>query len=147
MAETTPKSKATWPAALMQRRSRRGWWAYVIWLLVYLPTAMMFADEMSAHSGVGAAQMLPLFIPIVVVGAQWIRPTILGWAVLFLPTFLYFGIGVYYLITNNLGPHPQWEHDLEGVILGFVFLVALFGVCVALMFAARPGGLHKSRTA
>src|SRR5258706_365892 len=43
MADATPKSKAAWLAALIQRRSRRGWWAYAIWLLVYLPTAMMFA--------------------------------------------------------------------------------------------------------
>jgi hypothetical protein len=144
MSDTTPKSKAAWLAALVERRSRRGWWAYVIWLLVYLPTAMMFAGEMSAHGGAGAAQMWPLLIPIVILIAQWVRPTILGWGVLFLPTLLYFGIGVYYLIRNNLGAHPQWEHDSEGVILGSVFLAALLVACAALMFAARPRALHET---
>jgi hypothetical protein len=147
MSEATPKSKVRWLVALVERRSRRGWWAYVIWLLVYLFTAMMFAGEMTAHSGATAAQMLPLLIPVVIVIVQWVRPTILGWAVIFLPTFLYFGIGVYYAITNNLGPHPQWEHDLGGLILGSFFLAALLAACLAVMFAARPRRFHETHAA
>jgi len=145
MAEGTPSPKASFLGTLVERRSRRGWWAYVIWLVVYLPTAMMFAGEMFFHSGTRAAQMWPLLMPIVVLITQWVRPTLLGWVVIFLPTFLYFGVGVYYAITNNLGPHPQWEHDSEGVILGGVFLAALLGVCLALTLAARPRALHETR--
>jgi hypothetical protein len=145
MADSTPKSKAAWLTALIRRRSRRGWWAYVIWLLVYLPTAIMYAGAISFLSGASAAQMWPLLIPIVIPIVQWVRPTILGWAVIFLPTFLYFAIGFYYAIRNNIGPHPQWEDDSEGVILGTVYLATLLGVCAALMFAARPRFLHETR--
>jgi len=117
----------------------------MIWLLVYLPTAMMFAGEMSFHNGARAAQLWPLLIPVVILIVQWVRPTLVGWAVIFLPTVLYFGVGVYYAIRNNLGPHPQWEHDSAGVILGSAFLAGLFGACVALMFAAKPRVLHETR--
>jgi hypothetical protein len=96
MSDTAPTSKTAWLVALVQRRSRRGWWVYVIWLLVYLFTAMMYADEMAFHSGATAMQMWPLVIPIVIVIVQWVRPSVLGWAVICLPTFLYFGVGVYY---------------------------------------------------
>jgi len=144
MADAKPRSKAAWLTVPIERRSRRGWWAYVIWLLIYLPTAIMFWGEMSFHRGASVAQMSPLLIPIVILVVQWVRPTILGWVVISLPTFLYFGVGVYCLITNNLGPHPQWEHDSGGVILGSIFLAALFGACVALMFAARPKALPET---
>ena len=147
MSDLTPKSMFRWLFVLVQLRSHRGWWAYVIWLLVYLFTAMMFADEMAAHSGATATQLLPLLIPIVIIVVQWIRPTVLGWAVVSLPTFLYLGVGIYYEIKNDLGPHPQWEHDSEGVILGWFFLAALLAACLALTFAARPRRVHETKTA
>jgi hypothetical protein len=147
MNDLAPRSKTAWLVALVQRRSRRGWWVYVIWLLVYLFTAMMYAGEIAFHSGVMAVQMWPLVIPVLIVIAQWVRPTMLGWAVICLPTFLYFVVGVYYLVRNNLGPHPQWEHDSGGVILGSFFLAALLAACIALMFAARPRVLHETRAA
>jgi hypothetical protein len=138
MSDAAPKSKAAWLVALVQLRSHRGWWAYLIWLLVYLFFAMMFAEEMGAHDGATATQGWPLLVPIVVVIVQWIRPTILGWAIICLSTLIYFGVGAYYMITENFGPHPQWKHDLGGVILGSLFLVVLLAVCIALIFAARP---------
>ncbi|HXJ56724.1 MAG TPA: hypothetical protein VNU68_08680 [Verrucomicrobiae bacterium] len=52
--------------ALIVRRSRGPAWAYGLWLLVYLPTALLFADEMSAHSGAGILAMFPLLIPVAV---------------------------------------------------------------------------------
>lgn len=145
MSEAIPKPVVRWLVTLIERRSRHGWWAYVIWLLVYSFTAMMFAGEVAAHSGAPAVQMLPLLIPILVVIVQWVRPTILGWSVIFLPTFLYFGVGVYYAITNNLGPHPQWEHDLGGLVLGSFFLAALLVACIAVTFAARPRRIDENR--
>ncbi len=115
--------------------------------MVYLFTAMMFADEVAFHSGATAGHLWPLLIPIGIVIVQWVRPTVLGWAVIFLPTFMYFGLGVYYAVANNLGPHPQWEHDLQGVVLGSFFLGALLAACGVLMFAARPRKFHESRAA
>jgi hypothetical protein len=84
--------------ALIVRRSRGRAWAYGLWLLVYLPTALLFADEMSAHSGAGVLAMFPLLIPVVVAVAQMIYPTLLGWAVILIPSVLYAGVGVFYLI-------------------------------------------------
>jgi len=99
---------------------------------------MMFAGEMAFHSGTRAAQLWPLLIPVLIAILQIVRPTLLGWAIIFLPTILYFGVGIYYAITNNLGPHPQWENDEGGVILGSVFLAALLVICIAVGIAARP---------
>ncbi len=100
-------------------------------------------DKLGDHRS--AARMWPLLLPGAVIISQLIRPTVLGWPLILLPTLLYFGVGVYYAITNNLGPHPQWEHDSEGVILGSVLLAALLGVCVALLFAGRPKAFHGTR--
>jgi hypothetical protein len=141
--DSPPKSKTGWLAALIKERSRRAWWAYLIWLLIYAPTAMMFVGS----TGASAAKVWPLLIPVAILILQWIRPTILVWAVISLPTFLYFGVAIYYAITNNLGPHPQWEYDSEGVVLGSVFLAALLGVCVALMAAAKLGAFRETRAA
>ena len=71
--------------ALIIRRSRGRSWAYGLWILVYLPTAWLFAGEMVAHSGAGFAAMLLLLIPIAVAIVQMIYPTMLGWAVILIP--------------------------------------------------------------
>jgi hypothetical protein len=128
-----PEKKAGWFAVVVQKRSRRGWWAYVIWLVVYVWSAMYFLGD----TGTDVSEMWPFLIPIGIVILQLIRPTLLVWAVISLPTFVYFAVPIYYIIVNNIGPHPQWKDDSEGVILGAVFLTALFGLCVALIFAFR----------
>jgi len=125
-------------AALIRERSRNGWWAYLIWLFVYLLTAALFAEEAHFHGGAGASKLWPLVIPIFVIICQWARPTILGWALVSVPTVLYFCLGLYYAIANNIGPHPQWEYDSSGVVLGVIFLLALLGACISLVYAARP---------
>jgi hypothetical protein len=127
-----------WLNALTQRRSNRSRWVYVLCLLGYVATALMFAADIGVNSGAMLARLWPLLIPVGILITQLIRPTILGWAVISLPAFLYFGCGIYYAIRNDLGPHPQWDYDREGVIGGSIFMVVLFGVCVALMLAARP---------
>jgi hypothetical protein len=141
--DSPPKSKLRWLVALTKERSRRGWWAYLIWLLLYAPTAMMYVDD----TGASAIKLWPLLIPVAILILQWVRPTIIVWAIISLPTFLYFGIGIYYFITNNLGPHPQWEHDSEGVILGSVFLGLLLAVCIVLMAPAKLGAFRETRGA
>jgi len=141
MVDTTQRRNGCQFAALIERRSRRGGWAYFVWLLVYSLTAMMFAGEMEFHVGANTIQLSALLVPILIVVVQLIRPTILGWIVIFSPTFLYFCVGVFYFVGNNLGSRPQWQDDLEGVVLGSLFLVALLGACMALSFAAKPGAL------
>jgi hypothetical protein len=137
MIESPPRSKTGWLAALLQKRSRRGWWAYVTWLLVYAPTVMVFAGD----TGASARQMWPFLIPVPILVLQWVRPTILVWAVISLPTFLYLGIYSYYAIT--VGPQRQWIS--EDVILRCVFFSALLGASVALMAAAKLGAFRETR--
>jgi hypothetical protein len=107
---------------------------HLILLLAYVLGAMMFIGDI----GGGSARMWPLLIPIGIIVGQWIRPTILGWVIIIVPTILYFAVGVYYLVANNIGAHPQWEDDAEGVILGSFFLAALLVLCTGLIFAAKP---------
>src|SRR2546421_12353740 len=137
MDESQHKNKWNPLGAMVVRRSRRHAWAYGLWLLVYLPTAWVFAEEMSAHSGTGVLAMLPLLIPLAIVVGQMIYPTLLGWAVILIPSVLYTGVGVFYLIRNATERQPQWEYDLSGFILGSVFVGAFLAVCIALIFA-RP---------
>jgi hypothetical protein len=93
--DSSPISKTGWLAALIQKRSRRGWWAYVIWLLIYAPTVMMFAGD----TGASPARMWPFLIPVAILSLQLVRPTILIWAVISLPTFLY--LGIYWTVVRS----------------------------------------------
>jgi hypothetical protein len=127
--------------ALIQKRSRRGWWAYVIWLLIYVPSIMLFAGD----TGTSVGQMWPFLIPVAILVLQLVQPTILVWAVISLPTFLYFGIFIYYAIAYKVGPQPMWDYDSQGVILGWVFFPALLGACVSLMVAAKLGAFRETR--
>ena len=137
MADSQHQHKLNPLGALIVRRTRERGWAYGLWLLVYLPTAWLFAGEMAAHSGAGVLAMLPLLIPVAIAVAQMIYPTLLGWAVIVVPSVLYAGVGVFYLIRNATRRQPQWEYDLSGFILGSVFVGAFIAVCIALILA-RP---------
>jgi hypothetical protein len=129
--------KASLLRRLIVRRHRRHTWAYVLWLMVYLPTALLFAGELSAHGGAGILGISPLLIPVTIAIAQMIYPTLLAWAVITLPSVVYAGVGVFYLIRNATEKHPQWEYDSSGFILGSIFVAGFVVVCVALSFA-RP---------
>lgn len=122
---------------LVGRRPRRASWAYVVWLIPYLLTAWLFAGEMAFHSGARPYQMLPLLIPVFVVAVQLAYPTLLGWALFFVPSVLYCGTGVYYLLRNATERQPQWEYDLGGFIMGLFFVGSYVAVCLCL-FHARP---------
>jgi hypothetical protein len=122
---------------LLGRRNRRGTWAYVLWGIPYILTAWLFAGEMAFHAGARAYQMLPLLIPVIIVAAQIIYPTLLGWGVIFIPSVAYCGFGLYYLVRNATERPPQWENDLAGFVLGSFFVAAYLFSCVCLLFA-RP---------
>jgi hypothetical protein len=106
---------------------------YAVWLLVYLPMGSFCVVDLE----VPPAKAWPLLIPIALLIIHLMHPTLLGWLVFFVPTLLYLGVGVYYAISNNLGPHPQWQTDREGVVLGSVVTAAMLGACVAL-YAGKP---------
>jgi hypothetical protein len=145
MIDTVPNSKSGCLAGLIKRRSRRGWWIYVIWLLSYVLSVMLYLGD----TGADLAQVWPLFIPIPILVLQWVRPTVLVWVAISLPTFLYFGIVAFYEIIDITGPRPhgqsQWDSDSQGVILGWIFFAAWLVVCIALMFAPRPGAFRETR--
>lgn len=122
---------------LLGRRTRRGTWAYVLWAIPYMLTAWFFAGEMAFHAGARPYQMLPLLIPVLIVTAQIIYPTLLGWSVIFIPSVAYCSFGLYYLVRNATESPPQWKNDLAGFVLGSFFVGAYLFVCVCLFFA-RP---------
>lgn len=129
---------ARWGIAyLVGRRSRQGSWAYAVWLMLYLLTAWLFAGELAFHSGAGPYQMLPLLIPVFVVAAQIAYPTLLGWSLIFVPSILYCGAGIYFLLRNSIQMQPQWDYDPGGFIMGSFFVIAYLTVCLCLLFA-RP---------
>ena len=80
---------------LFQKRRRRVW-AYVAWLLVYLATALFFAGD----TGAQPSQLLPFLVPLAFVILQFIYPTLFVWALIVIPSVLYSGVGVYYLIRG-----------------------------------------------
>ena len=124
--------------SLVRRRSRVKAWAYAIWLLVYLLTGCYCVGGLE----IPAARAWPFLIPVGLLIVHVVYPTLLGWLIFFVPTVLYLGAGVYYAVSNNIGPHPQWQGDMEGVVLGSVFIAAMFGVCAAL-YSARPRSSHE----
>jgi len=102
-----------------------------------------FAGEMAFHAGARPYQMLPLLIPVLVVAAQVFYPTLLGWAFIFIPSVAYCCIGLYYLIRIAAEKPPQWEHDLEGFVVGlfFVGMYLFASVCFLLARCGHPEGL------
>jgi hypothetical protein len=119
--------------SLFQRRPRRHTWAYVLWLFAYVPAAWLFAGD----TGAQVYQLWPLLVPVVIVVAQMMYTTLVGWVVIVVPSALYSGVGVFYLIRNATETPPQWQYDSSGFIMGLIFIGAFVAVCVALIFA-RP---------
>jgi hypothetical protein len=117
--------------ALVRRRSYRGWWAYLIFLPFYLFMASWFVADLN----LSVSRQWPLLIPAAIITAQWIWPTILGWAIIFTPVFLYFCDYALAAIRDSFSSDPLWKWDPGGFV-GMLFVLALlFGVCVALIFA------------
>jgi hypothetical protein len=80
-------------------------------------------------------QLLPLLIPIVVVLVQLAYPTLLGWAVIVIPSVFFAGVGVFSVVLAV--PARDLPHDLAGLVLSSVAAGVYVLVCVALWFA-RP---------
>lgn len=137
MTNSSPNKVYRVIRSLIERRGRRGTWAYAAWLVAYLVTAWLFAGELAFHAGAGLFQMLPLLIPVLVVVVQIVYPTLLGWVVILIPSVLYCGAGVYFLVRNATRRRPQWEDDPAGFVMGSVFVGAYLAVCLCLILA-RP---------
>jgi hypothetical protein len=119
--------------AVVKRRTRRGVWAYLLWLLAYLPPMVWIAGGLSFQ--VRPYQMLPLLIPLVVVLVQVVYPTWLGWAVIVIPSVCFAGVGVCAVVLT--APARVQRHELAALAISSVAVSVYVLVCVALGFA-RP---------
>ena len=109
---------------LFDRRSLRAWWAYVLWILIYLFICAL------GHEDVLPSPAWLALIPVALVIAHMIRPTALGWLIILVPTLLYAGVGVYYLIADFT---DKWTHDLGRLIFLAMFEGALLCTCAGLL--------------
>jgi hypothetical protein len=128
-------------AKLVERRSFRGRWTNIVWLLVYLPIAAFAIEELKFHGGARFAQLWPFLIPIGLVALQLFRPTILVWGILVIPTGLYFCVGVYYAVRNAFD--GIYRADREGLVLGMLFLALLFAAFAAVAFVGWPRSFRQ----
>ncbi|MCX6924371.1 MAG: hypothetical protein NT154_14325 [Verrucomicrobia bacterium] len=122
-----------WLRSLVKRRTRHGSWAYILWSLAYLPPMVWTAGGLSFH--VRPYQLLPLLIPIVVVLVQLAYPTLLGWAVIVMPSVFCAGVGVFFVVVT--APARIRQHELAALVISSVTAAVYVLVCVALWFA-RP---------
>ena len=121
---------------LIERRSRRTWWAYLLWLacvgwfgyLVFWLAPCMPPDDPAPLIWIGAAC-------VAIVVAQLIRPTLLGWFVLAAPTVAYVGVSVIGFLTG--GPYFD-ESSLDSQIL------ALMAVAVIAAVLAWPRSVRRA---
>ncbi len=119
--------------SLIKRRARRGSWAYMLGLLAWLPPMVFAAGNLSFQ--VRPCQLLPLLIPVVVVLVQLAYPTLLGWAVLVIPSVFTAGVGVFFVVAT--APARVQQHELAALVISSVTAAVYVLVCVALWFA-RP---------
>jgi len=118
--------------AVFARRIRRGSWAYILWFLAYLPFMIWSTDYAFVHPRL--YQFLLLLIPLAVVVVQLVYPTLLGWAVFFIPSLCFAGVGVFFVVIT--APR-RVQDDLAGFAISFIAAGFYVLVGVALWFA-RP---------
>jgi hypothetical protein len=119
--------------SLVKRRTRRGSWAYILGLLVWLPPMVFAAGDLSFH--VRPYQLLPLLIPVVVVLVQLAYPTLAGWVVIATPSVFCTGVLVYFVVLT--APARVQQHELAALATSSVAAGVYVLVCAALWFA-RP---------
>ena len=95
--------------ALFKRRTRRASWAYILWLLAYLPLMVFIADFVFFH--LRPYQYLPVLIPVAVIIVQLAYPTLLGWAVVVIPSVFVAGVGVVSVVIT--APSRDLPHELR----------------------------------
>jgi amino acid transporter len=91
------------------------------------------AGDLSFH--VRPYQLLPLLIPVAVVLVQLAYPTLLGWAVIVMPSVFFAGVGVVSVILT--APVRIQRHESAALVISSIAAAVYVLVCVALWFA-RP---------
>jgi len=123
---------------LVERRSRGQWWAHLVWAGFYSLFTLVMLGSFGARGWADLLRAWPFFIPLGVVVLQWIRPTILGWALLGLPGAVYSVGAVVQIVLDSLGPHPLWRGNPGDFILGSITLVLTIAILAGLMYAGWP---------
>jgi len=129
-------------STIIEKRSRKGFWVYILLGLVYIVFALWYAEELRFHGGIPIQNMWPLAIPLLLITFQIVYPTMLAWIVIFLPSALYTSVGIYYFAKNTLG--ASWEYDQGGYFLGLAVISVMVGLCFGL-YKNRP--LRMTKTA
>ena len=88
-----------------------------------------------ASFNVRLGQSLPLVIPLAVVIVQLIYPTLLGWAVMVIPSVFFTGVMVCSVVIT--APARVQRHEPTALVTSSVAAGVYVLVCVALWFA-RP---------
>ncbi len=151
MSNPPPGIAVRWLRGLVTRRNRRRSWAYVIWLLAYLPLLVWMVDFLSG--GVRLYPLLAGLITLVIVGVHLVHPTLIGWAVIAIPSIGVAGLSVYYVVVTAA---DRVRDDLPGLVVSLGVVAVYVLVCVALWFArpnfprglaAQPGALVNGAAA
>ena len=124
-----------WARRLISRRRRQGTGLYILFLILYSLNAVFFAEELTHHAGVPPKTLWYLMLPLVLIVAQLVYPTALGWGCVFAGFTVYLVIGAYYLV-RNFG-WSQWRVDTSGFVGGLILLAVLLGICKRL-YSYRP---------
>ena len=120
---------------LVERRSRRGWWAYLLWLVVYVVAESIYAESFaSAGEPIGTAQLaLALTVPVAFVVIQWVRPTRLVWGMFAAPSIVFAGNALFYSIAYG------WDADTALESVSYIGLI--LATCASVLWV----GLRDDR--
>jgi hypothetical protein len=133
MESPSQQDRGFYPVRMFFQRRRRRVWVYALWLFAYTATVLSYGMDTEA----GPRQMLPFLVPVAVIVAQMIYPTLFAWVAISLPSVFYAGVGIYYLIRGIAC--KQWRSDLQGFVLGLGFVSASVLICAGLiLFRPRP---------
>jgi hypothetical protein len=114
---------------LFKRRTRRGSWAYILWLLAYLPLMGFIA------SFNGRPYLMLLLIPLAVVLMQLAYPTLFGWVVVVIPTVFCIGVMLFFVVVT--APARVHQHELAALVTSSI-AASVYGVVCGALWFARP---------
>jgi hypothetical protein len=117
--------------SLFNRRTRRASWAYILWILAYLPLMVFVSDFLFFR--LRPYQYLPVLIPVAVIIVQLAYPTLLGWAVVVIPSVFVAGVGVVSVVITV--PARDLPHDLGRLVMSSIAAGGYVLVCAALWYA------------
>jgi hypothetical protein len=127
--------------AMVVRRGRRGYWAYMLWLVAYMPMMVWITDFVLVHPR--PWQYLPLLIPISIVLVQFIHPTLLGWTLIIIPSVFVAGVAVVSVVITV--PASDLPHDLPRLVISSI-AAGLYVLVCFVFWHARPKRMDSATT-